>query len=165
MKKVLRKIKHHYRDIPNKKPYLEFVTAILSIPVLLTVIILNFNSLRGDKAKTATTPINTTQKIYVTVPAGEDNTNNSSSEPCTPGIGNVSITSPEEGELIQDNPVYVSISYKKNGFCQNIPTEVESYRWLARHPVLFKMRRLFNALAEGMTCDESQFTLWRDKTE
>lgn len=116
MKRVLKKIAHHYRDIPNKKPYLEFFTAILSIPVLLTVIILNLNSLRGDKNKTtAPTNTNTIEKIYVT---GTAEKGTAATEPCTPGIGTIAITSPEENETVMDNPVYVSIAYKKGSYCE-----------------------------------------------
>jgi hypothetical protein len=116
MKRVLHKIAHHYRDIPNKKPYLEFITAILSIPVLLTVIILNLSTLRGNKDNKAPSP--TTERIYVTIPEAAKATPDPSIGPCTPGIGSVSISSPEENEIVTDNPVQITINYKKGSFCE-----------------------------------------------
>lgn len=115
MKRVLKKIAHHYRKIPERKPYLEFITAILSIPVLLTVIILNFNTLRADK-KEEKPPVTTTEKIYVTLPGSKDNTG--PHEPCTPGIGEISISSPEEDEEVMDNPVFVEIDHEDGVYCE-----------------------------------------------
>src|SRR5436305_14073007 len=96
-----------YREIPNKKPYIEFFAALLSIPVLLTVILLNINSLRSPNKdnKTTNTPI---EKIFVTTP---ESTNAPSTGPCTAQIGPIAITSPEENEVITDNPVLVNINY------------------------------------------------------
>jgi len=111
---LFRRLMLSYRKIPDRKVYIEFITAILSIPVLLTVIILNFNTLFGQKAKTPVTP---TEKIYITSPA-EKNTTNISTQPCTPGIGFIDIASPVEGETVTDNPVSVSINYDKNGYCE-----------------------------------------------
>jgi len=122
MKQVLGKIAHHYKDIPNKKPYIEFIAALLSIPVLLTVILLNLNSLTGNKESktTAPTPPVAQEKIYVTIPGQPVNvqTTKTPSEPCNPGIGQVTIASPDENEIVTENPVQVSINYKSGGFCQ-----------------------------------------------
>src|SRR5687767_15250577 len=104
MKNVFSKIAAHYRDIPNKKPYIEFLTALLTVPVLLTVIILNLNSLNKDKEADTKSTV-TTEKIYVTIPAGNNTITNPTTEPCTPGVGHVEITSPEENETVADNPV------------------------------------------------------------
>lgn len=116
-----------YRKIPDKKPYIEFVTAILSIPVLLTVILLNLNSLTGTKdkeAKDSSTPA--PQTVVITAPAS-NNTNTATSEKeeeCTPEIGPIEITAPEEGETVTDNPVFVSVKYEKGDYC----SVVWSYR-------------------------------------
>ena len=119
---VLKRIFRSYRRIPDKKPYIEFVTAMLSIPVLLTVILLNLNTLRGDKNDTKTT--NTTpQTVVITAPPSTQITNTQQEE-CTPEIGPVSITSPEDGEIVTDNPVFVSINYKQGKYC----SVVWSYR-------------------------------------
>ena len=121
MKKVLGKLAHHYKDIPNKKPYIEFFAALLSIPVLLTVILLNLSSLRSDKNNKTSAPTPASaEKIYVNMPGQNTTTQVSKtpSEPCTPGIGQVTISSPDENEIVTDNPVAVNVNYKNNGFCE-----------------------------------------------
>lgn len=114
-----------YRKIPDKKPYIEFVTAILSIPVLLTVILLNLNTLTGNKDKDTKSEEKTPQTIVVTAP-DSNNTQNTTTkdEECTPEVGNISITSPDEDEIVTDNPVFVSINYKQGDYC----SVVWSYR-------------------------------------
>ena len=47
---VLEKIKKWYRNLPDKKRYLEFITALLTIPVLLTVLWSNLNNLQQKGA-------------------------------------------------------------------------------------------------------------------
>ncbi|HSA83544.1 MAG TPA: hypothetical protein VLF20_01505 [Patescibacteria group bacterium] len=119
----LQKIATSYRKIPDKKPYIEFVTAILSVPVLLTVILLNFNSLTGskDEKKDTTVP---PQTIVITAPASNNETTTTQQEECTPEVGPIEITSPEEGEEVSNNPLFVSIRYGQDDFC----SVVWSYR-------------------------------------
>jgi hypothetical protein len=111
---VLKKVLTSYRRIPDKKPYIEFITAILSIPVLLTVILLNFNSLTGNKDKE--TKENTTPQTVVITAPDSGNVQITKEEECIKEVGPVSITSPEDGEVIIDNPVFVSISYKQGEY-------------------------------------------------
>ena len=56
-----------YRAIPNKKPYVEFMTALLSIPVLLTVVLLNLNTLRDKDTKSEN---KSQEKVFITLPGG-----------------------------------------------------------------------------------------------
>lgn len=111
-----------YRKIPDKKPYIEFVTALLSVPVLLTVILLNLNSLTGtkDKEPKTTTP----EKIFITLPGGATSVPTLSEEECTPEIGPLEIKSPEEREVVTENPVFVDIAYQQGKYC----SVVWSYR-------------------------------------
>lgn len=121
----IKKILTSYRKIPDKKPYIEFVTAILSIPVLLTVILLNFNSLTGNKDKETKNSNNTPQTVVITAPdSGNQQQQTAKTEECTPEVGPISISSPDDGEIITDNPVFVSISYKQGEYC----SVVWSYR-------------------------------------
>lgn len=114
-----------YRKIPDKKPYIEFITALLSVPVLLTVILLNLNTLTGNKEKETKTTNNTPQTVVVTAPdTNNQPVTNQQQEECIPEIGPISITAPEDGEVITDNPVFVSISYKQGDYC----SVVWSYR-------------------------------------
>ena len=121
----LTRILTSYRKIPDKKPYIEFVTAILSIPVLLTVILLNLNTLTGNKEKETKVDKNSTQTIVVTAPAANNNEPVSTNdEECIPEVGPIEITAPEDGEVVTDNPVFVSVSYKQGEYC----SVVWSYR-------------------------------------
>lgn len=121
---VLKRVALSYRSIPNKKPYVEFLTALLSVPVLLTVILINLNALRGDKAKTPT-PTPAVEKIYVTTaPGTSTNATNPTNDDCKKQVGPISITSPDEGETITDNPVYINIKYDQENYC----SVVWSYR-------------------------------------
>lgn len=52
----IEKLKRWYRAMPDKKRYLEFVTALLTIPVLLTVMISNILSLQQKNAAPTPTP-------------------------------------------------------------------------------------------------------------
>ena len=112
-----------YRKIPDKKPYIEFITALLSVPVLLTVILLNLNTLTGSKDK-ETTPTPAPEKIFVTLPGGVTNAPTLSDEECTKAIGPININPPEENETVSDNPVVVAINYQQGNFC----SAVWSYR-------------------------------------
>lgn len=128
MKNIFSKIANSYKEIPNKKPYIEFFAALLTIPVLLTVILLNLNSLKGNKDDKASNPV--TEKIYVTVPTDTKTTPNPSQGPCVEGIGNISITSPEEDEIVTDNPVLIRIDYKKGKYCEAVWSyRINSGKW------------------------------------
>jgi hypothetical protein len=108
----------------KKKPYLEFFTAFLSIPVLITVMLLNFNSLKNLNAKPTPTPmpgVNAqggffaepigTEKPVTPTPMG------ATDAPCLNGLGPVNITAPEENDEVTDNPVTVDISYDDRRYC------------------------------------------------
>lgn len=121
---MLDKIKKWYRSLPDKKVYFELLGAVLTIPVLLTVILLNLSNLTGNK-KDAPTP--TPQIIRVV----EQAPNNVTSVPsnlagsqrvspqvsCKPEVGPVTISSPQEGQVVTNNPVCVTISYKTGEYC------------------------------------------------
>lgn len=122
-KGFFKRILFSYKEIPNKKPYIEFLTALLSVPVLLTVILINLNALRGDKAKTTPTPA--TEKIFVTVPGALNNSEaKSGEEACKEDIGPIDITSPDEKDTVTTNPVNVTIKYEQGDYC----SVVWSYR-------------------------------------
>lgn len=129
---TIKKIFSSYRKIPEKKQYVEFFTAILSVPVLITVIMLNINNLKTNNKQTPSpTPQIKEEKIYVTVgklPNSTDSNSSSNtrdkgsstqstSQPCKQDIGPISIKSPEEGENITDNPVVILVDYKTGEYC------------------------------------------------
>jgi hypothetical protein len=94
-----------------KKPYIEFITAILSIPVLITVIILNFSNLQHlGKSQISPTP---SEKSDVTAPDGTAPT----TKDCKKVVGPITINSPQEGDSLDDNPVAVTLSHDDDTYC------------------------------------------------
>ena len=106
--------KRSVKEFHTKKPHIEFFTALLTIPVLLTVIILNLNNLREEDKQDA--PKN--QTIVITQAAPNEREIIVTKEACTPGIGDISIVNPEEGDDVSGNPVSVDIVYEPEGFCE-----------------------------------------------
>jgi hypothetical protein len=124
MKKVLKKsldrTRHHLKTLPDKKQYVEFLTAILSVPVLLTVILVNYNNLRPKSNSNAASPTPGTIKEYIyTTPGDNQNTleKNPGQSSCKPSIPPVSIDSPSENDTVNDNPVLIQISYDQGNYC------------------------------------------------
>ncbi len=123
------KIKRFIRSIsqlPDKKKYIEFITAILSIPVLLSVILLNYTNLQNQKKpvdeKTEPSPAVIT---IIQDRNNDDSDTNTVSEPtdtnttCIDEVGPVTIVSPEAGETIRDNPLSIIVSQNDtaNEYC------------------------------------------------
>lgn len=122
VKKFLRKTKHSYRTLPDKKQYIEFFTAALTVPMLLTVIIINLNNLKNsNKAAPAQTPTPTQERpIVVTVPNSDSKetvTSAPTSGACNKGIGPISIDYPEENSTVTDNPIQIDINYQQGDYC------------------------------------------------
>jgi len=133
MKNFIEKIRNWYRNLPDKKKYVEFITAILSVPVMVTVIILNLNNLnQSKKSSTSTTGQTTPVQIIITGGVNQDKgkdkpppiapiltqtvTPTASPSPtltptgCKKQIGPVEILSPQEGEIITEEMVCTNIS-------------------------------------------------------
>lgn len=119
IKRGLKKVLFSYRTLPEKKQYIEFFTALLTVPVLLTVITLNLNNLKGSDETKGETP--TERTVYVTVPPTEDEDSDTTPTPtveaCEESVGPVSIAYPEENEIITDNPVMIDIDYDDSEHC------------------------------------------------
>ena len=112
--KSWKSFKRSVKEFHTKKPHIEFFTALLTIPVLLTVIILNLNNLKDeDKVET---PKNET--IIITQAAPNEKEVIVTTAACEPGIGDISIVNPEEGDDVSGNPVSVDIVYEPEGFCE-----------------------------------------------
>ena len=111
------------KDFPNKKPYIEFFTALLTVPMLITVIYLNVDKISGEEADPADTKDDSKQTVIITQPAEEKIKEKEvvvTKEACEPGIGEVTISSPTEGENVTGNPVFVDIDYDSKGYCNII---------------------------------------------
>jgi len=114
------------KKLPDKKNHVEFITAVLSVPVMLTVIILNLNNLSQQKNNVQKqSPATTAVPIQIVITGDKQKTTNDSpiintSEPtstptptiisCIKAIGPVSIIFPRENEVVSNNPVCVTIS-------------------------------------------------------
>ncbi len=129
------KTKSSYKTLPEKKQYVEFFTAVLSVPVLLTVILLNINNLQAVKRVTSAeqkanpTPIkeiiyvspNDSKKIVQSSNTSLDDADNTQPTPtiaaCKKEVGPVSIQAPQENEKISENPVNLIIRYEAGDYC------------------------------------------------
>lgn len=119
-------IKKSVKKLKIRKNHLDWVAGALSIPVLLTVIILNLNNLNSQKKSNPTPAPQPTEKVIV-VPQNNGQTNQTAqptNSSCKKEIGPISITSPKEGETLSDNPVNITIKYSDASYC----SVVWSYR-------------------------------------
>lgn len=122
MKNLVDKIVAWYRKLPEKKRHVEFITAVLSVPVMLTVIIINLNNLNQQKQKQTTSekilPVqivitgekqNTLNEVPTTIPT-------TTPISCIKEVGMVSITSPRENEVVTKDPVCITVT-TQSGYC------------------------------------------------
>lgn len=125
MKRIMDSFIAWYRKLPEKKHYVEFITAVLSVPVMLTVIILNLNNL--NQQKNANQKQTTNEKIVpvqVVITGEKQNGSNEvpttipspTSSSCIKEVGLVSIASPRENEVIAKDPVCITI-VTQLGYC------------------------------------------------
>lgn len=115
-----------YKSLPESKKYIEFLSAILAIPVLLTVLLLNYNNLKGNN-KTSPTPIPQAKNSVTIIPVtiDKDATPSPTSTPaCKKEVGPIEITSPTEDQNVTQSPVCFNIEYKDESYC----SVVWSYR-------------------------------------
>lgn len=138
---MIEKISNWYNELPEKKKWVDMVTAVLTIPVLITVIAGNLGSLKkNEKPPTvsAQSPQPTVEKIIIrenTLPGGkqdEDNigVNRNIEEPtptvsCNETLQNYEITYPIENEKISVDPVCVKLTQTEQG---NFCSVVRAYR-------------------------------------
>jgi len=118
-------MKRFIKKIKIGKHHLDWVAGLLSIPVLLTVIILNLNNLNSQKKNTSTPESKSTERVIV-VPENNGTKNQSlpTNSLCKKEVGPVSIAFPKEGETVTDNPVCINIEYNDQSYC----SVVWSYR-------------------------------------
>lgn len=124
-------IKDRLKKLPEKKPHLDFIAAILTIPLLALTLYLNISNLKNK----ATTPVpsatpqptihiihvpeNITPKTITTAPQPTSDTNT-----CIKDIGPIDISYPTEGQTVSDNPLCIQIDYQVGNYC----SVVWSYR-------------------------------------
>lgn len=121
IQKSFKKIQKWYVILPDKKRYFELLTAVLSIPMILTVILVNMNTINKSKESSTPTPTSAPIQIVVENPtSGSSNINppkiNITPTPtptkteCKKDIGEIEILSPQEGEIITSDNVCINIS-------------------------------------------------------
>lgn len=125
---VWKKVERWYHGLPDKKRYLEFLTALLTIPVLLTVIIANVRTLKTQEQPVTPTPTSATQPPFGNQPPPNQNeptltptvTNTPSPTPssqCKKEVGPISIVYPEEGTTVTKDPVCLDIVRTGEDYC------------------------------------------------
>ena len=129
IEKIIQRIKRWYSVLPDKKKYFELVTAVLSVPMIVTVIIVNLNSINRSKQTTTATITSAPIQVVVEAPAsssGNINPPKDDKQPkitptvaptatptsiaCKQGVGEVEISSPQEDEVITSDNVCIIIS-------------------------------------------------------
>src|SRR3990167_1481464 len=125
-------LKSGFNSLSNKKPLVELIVALLTIPVLVTVILLNFTNLNGknnDSTNSGSTPVVIEKDANSNGDVSEAPGNNPTvvtpnPEICKDQVGPVSIASPGEGTTASDNPANFIIKYQDSAYC----SVVWSYR-------------------------------------
>lgn len=127
LKQFGRKTKRIIKLLPEHKHYLDVVIAMLSIPVLVTAIILNYNNLQPKKTSTTNpTPpvvvVHSNPQVIVPTQAVQVVTQQVSPQPtsatCTNGIGTLDISYPQEGQQVSDSPLCIQVDYNAGNYCQ-----------------------------------------------
>lgn len=115
------RFKKWYKNLPDSKRYIEFISAILGVPVLLTVLFLNFNNLKSNKVTPAPTPAAPSQIVVTIVPPSggekEREVPTATQAACRKEVGPVDISAPTEDQTLTQSPVCFTISYKDNAYC------------------------------------------------
>jgi hypothetical protein len=123
MKEKVKKVITSIKKLPEKKHHLDFIAALLTIPVLLSVIILNYNNLNNlQKSRNTPTPApgqSTVEKqIIITSPVNQQPlTQSPTSSSCIKDIGPVEISYPKDGQTVSDNPMCIIINYDDSNYC------------------------------------------------
>jgi len=135
------KIRQSIAQLPDKKKYIEVITASLSIPVLLSVILVNYLNIQDKRSKGETTPtpivtqapqiitiikesVDKMTPVPTTKTSFEPTINESKKDECIKEIGPIHINSPQEKEIVSKNPLEIDIQYDQGNYC----SVVWSYR-------------------------------------
>lgn len=128
---MLENLQNWYRELPDKKKYVELVSAVLSVPVMVTVILINMNNLTQRNAAKSTEQLTPSHIPSVTIileekiitPTPQEDaptpTINTSATPssCVREVGPITISSPRENEVITGSAVNIRISEQPEEFC------------------------------------------------
>ena len=121
----LQKTKELIRQLPEKKHYVDFLGALLTVPVLITVLMLNLGNLK----KPVTQPLSPSPTPSISgaptkAPPLQVRLIQTSPTPkpvisgaCINGIGELTIASPQENQTILTSPVCIDINYNAGNYC------------------------------------------------
>lgn len=145
---IIPKIGGWYKALPEKKPYVEFITAVLTVPVLLTVIVNNVNSLRNNKTMAqgntpspspASSPVVKAEirvsaepviPTRITPNPASPAASPTDPAPCKKSLGPAAILQPEDGETVKNDPVTIDISYPTGEYCAAVWSyRIDSGNW------------------------------------
>lgn len=118
---MLKKFRKKIHDAPDKKRYIDFIATLFGIPVLITVLIINLGNLQDKKD---TKPTNNPQTIVIETTPGQSATLPQDPPGCTKKVGPIEISTPDEGQEVNTNPVNIIVSYDTQEYC----SVVWSYR-------------------------------------
>jgi len=146
MFKPFKKIGEYFRTLPDKKKYIEVITASLSIPVLLSVVLVNYLNIQDKRKNESITPtpvieqpqdktptIITIIRDVSTAPTDSAQISGSpmptqtpppTKAECIKEVGPIDIISPTEGQIVKTNPLEIDINYQQGDYC----SVVWSYR-------------------------------------
>lgn len=128
----IKKFKKWLKQTPERKVYIEVITAVLTVPVMVTVLITNFNNLSAKKEAAKPSEPTKQEIILREIPSNNQapltNANEKQPAPdsdtCKETIGPLTISYPQEGQVVVENPVNIIIRYDDKTYC----SVVWSYR-------------------------------------
>lgn len=123
MMRLFEKYKGWYRKIPDKKRYIEFMTAALSVPVLITVLMTNIGNLKSKPETPPASPtplVITLQPENPTIPLTQPQASSTPSvlqSDCIKEVGDIEIVHPAENEVIVEEPLAIDLDYQIGTYC------------------------------------------------
>jgi len=116
---ILQRLKDWFAKLPDKKKYLELITAFLSIPVLLTVLLTNVSQIKktSSQPKTESTTNTPTKEIIIREVTKIIEPTTELVEACIPEVGMIAIQNPKDDEIVTQNPFTIHIVYTDDQYC------------------------------------------------
>ncbi len=115
MFKFFGNIRTYFGKLLDKKRYLEFITALLSVPVLLTVLFLNYMNIQERNKTPEVTEKQPIITIVQQTRSDEKKPSPTETAECIAEIGEINIETPEEGETISVNPLTIDVERVQDG--------------------------------------------------
>ncbi len=113
------RLRETFRYLPDKKKYIEVITASLSIPVLLSVVLVNYLNIQDQRKKEVPTPtpIMSQSAVPTIITATPDSKTSPKPNECIREIGPIIILAPQEGENVNINPFTIDVDYNQGDYC------------------------------------------------